>query len=379
MEGPGELTELARSFNRMTARLRERMEALGRERNQVVAMLGGMAEGVVAVDLDGRIMHLNEAACRILETRPGESAGRTIGELTTVTDLLEAVSTGLRDGAPRRQEIAMPGRKGDRTIGLRSTPLGDSHGRPVGLLLVMNDLTDLRRLERVRKDFVANVSHELKTPVSAIRMLVETLIEDEKMEPAEHRRFLERAGDQAVRMSSLIDDLLTLSRVESAEARPEHVLLDLREPVEDSVEALTAAAQTREVTLETSLPGEPVEVRADAESLRQAAGNLIDNAVKYSPSGGRVAVKLRSEGREAIVEVSDSGPGIGPEHLDRIFERFYRVDKARSREMGGTGLGLAIVRHIAIAHGGRVAVESALGKGSVFRLHLPLSNASLRT
>jgi len=373
MEGSGEMAELARSFNRMTARLRERMDALGRERNQVLAILGGMVEGVIAVDLDGRIMYMNEAACRIAGTSPGESAGRTIGEVCRVPDLLEAASTGLRDGKPRVTEIVMSGRAGGRTIGLRIAPLGDARGRQAGLLLVMNDLTELRRLERVRKDFVANVSHELKTPVSAIRMLVETLIDDDKMEQAEHRRFLERTRDQAVRMSALVDDLLTLSRVESANAAPERLTFDLRGPVEDSVDALSASAKLRGLALEIALPGEPVKVMGDHESLRQAAGNLVDNAVKYTPSGGKVVVRLGMEGSEAVLEVSDTGPGIGPEHLDRIFERFYRVDKARSRELGGTGLGLAIVRHIAIAHSGRVTVESALGRGSVFRFYIPLA------
>lgn len=373
VSGPGEIRTLARSFNRMTAHLRDRMDAIGQERGRVLAVLAGMQEGVVAVDLDGRIMLMNESACRILGTSPRESAGKLVSEITRVPAILETVSAGLKSASIGESEVIVPGRQGDRLIGLHAVSLDDTRGRQTGFMMVLNDLTDLRRLERVRKDFVANVSHELKTPVSAIKGLLETVIDDPSMSEIEKKHFLGRAQAQITRMATLVDDLLTLSRAESGVEAMERETLDFRGPVRESLIFSAQLAQARGLKVESEIYAGPVMVHGDAESLRQAVGNLVDNAVKYSIAGGRVLVRLSAGEREALVEVSDTGPGIGPEHLDRIFERFYRVDKARSREMGGTGLGLAIVRHIAITHGGRVQVDSALGRGSIFRLYIPLS------
>jgi two-component system phosphate regulon sensor histidine kinase PhoR len=373
--GPGEVGLLARSFNRMTGRLRERMDIISQERGRVLAVLAGMQEGVVALDLDGRIMLMNESACRILGTSPRESAGKLINEVTRVPAILETVSGGLKSAAPGQVEIVVPGRQGDRLIGLHAVSLNDTGGRQTGFIMVLDDLTDLRRLERVRRDFVANVSHELKTPVSAIKGMLETVIDDPKLSDIERSHFLGRAKAQVNRMAALVDDLLALSRAESGVEAMEREPVDFRGPVRESLLFSAQLVQARGLKVESEIPAEPVLVHGDAESLRQAVGNLVDNAVKYSGTGGLVTVRLRAGEREALVEVSDTGPGIGPEHLDRIFERFYRVDKARSREMGGTGLGLAIVRHIAIAHGGRVEVSSALGRGSIFRLYIPLFRA----
>ena len=374
-DGAGEVGMLARSFNRMTAQLRERMDTIGQERGRVLAVLAGMQEGVVALDLDGRIMLMNESACRILGTSPSESAGKLINEVTRVPAILETVYAGLQSVSARSAEVVVPGRGGDRLIGLHAVSLDDTRGKQTGFMMVLNDLTDIRRLERVRRDFVANVSHELKTPVSAIKGLLETVIEDPKLSDIERKHFLGRAEAQITRMATLVDDLLSLSRAESGVEAMEREAVDFRGPVRESIIFSGQTAKARGLNVDSDVPGTPVLVHGDPESLRQAVGNLVDNAVKYSNTGGRVAVKLAAEGREAVVEVSDTGPGIGPEHLDRIFERFYRVDKARSREMGGTGLGLAIVRHIAIAHGGRVQVDSALGRGSIFRLYIPLFRA----
>ncbi|MEK7477616.1 MAG: ATP-binding protein [Candidatus Coatesbacteria bacterium] len=233
----------------------------------------------------------------------------------------------------------------------------------------------IRRLETVRQDFVANVSHELKTPVTAIRGLAETLIDDPAMDRETHRGFLAKVRDQAERLSRLVGDLLALSRVESGGAALEREALDFRDPVQDSVRALESAAGAKGIGFEAAISPEPLAVRGDREALRQVADNLLDNAVKYTPAGGRVRVVLRREAGEAVLEVIDTGPGIGPEHLGRIFERFYRVDKARSRELGGTGLGLSIVRHVALAHGGQASVESTVGQGSTFRVRLPIVQA----
>jgi two-component system phosphate regulon sensor histidine kinase PhoR len=231
----------------------------------------------------------------------------------------------------------------------------------------------VRGLERVRRDFVANVSHEIKTPLTAVRGLIETLLDDAGMGDETRRRFLGKARDQAARLSALITDLLALSRLESDQQPLDREALDLCRPVQESVRALLPAAEQKRLVVETALPGEPVMVLGDESALRQAIENLLDNAVKYTPEGGRIWVRVRGEPEAAVVEVEDTGVGIEPDEQPRVFERFYRVDKARSRELGGTGLGLSIVKHIALAHGGDVSVESLPGRGSTFRLRLPLA------
>jgi len=279
--------------------------------------------------------------------------------LTALTEAAEAIAAGehdreIRTGAPAE-------------IGQLAAAFKRMTGR------LDERMEAVRRLETVRRDFVANVSHELKTPVTAIRGLAETLMDDPGMDAETHRGFLGKVRDQAARLSGLVGDLLTLSRVESGEGALERELLDFRDPVRDSIRALQPAVEKKGLAFEAGIAEAPLTVHGDREALRQVADNLLDNAVKYTPAGGRVRVSLRRDGAEAVLEVIDTGPGIAPEHLGRIFERFYRVDKARSRELGGTGLGLSIVRHVALAHGGRTAVESVLGKGSTFRVNLPIS------
>ena len=240
--------------------------------------------------------------------------------------------------------------------------------------MVLDDLTQLQRLERVRTDFVANVSHELKTPVTAISGLVETLIESEEMDEETRSRFLGKIQNQSLRLSSLVADLLALSRVE---ARDEQQLelrrMDLRMTALDSVRRATVAAEEKGIQLHSHLPEDAVNVNGDEEALRQVVDNLLDNAIKYTQGGGGVSLSVEVEGDSAILLVKDSGIGIEAEHQERIFERFYRVDKARSREVGGTGLGLSIVKHFTASMGGAVGVESEPGVGTVFRVELPLA------
>jgi two-component system phosphate regulon sensor histidine kinase PhoR len=254
---------------------------------------------------------------------------------------------------------------------MRASPLRDSDNRIAGAVLVFNDVTEFRRLEAVRRDFVANVSHELKTPVTAIRGLVETLIDDAEMPPDRKLDFLRRIRDQSRRLTSLITDLLTVSRVESREWAPELERLDLRETARRSARSFRPLAEAKEIEMKVDLPAEPVYAYADADAMRQIVDNLLENAVKYTPPGGRVWVRVRTDEGLGVVEVGDTGVGISPKYHARVFERFYRVDKARSRELGGTGLGLAIVKHLVQAQAGTVTVESDLGKGSLFRVRMP--------
>jgi two-component system phosphate regulon sensor histidine kinase PhoR len=227
----------------------------------------------------------------------------------------------------------------------------------------------------VRRDFVANVSHELKTPLTAIRGLVETLLDDQGMPQGTQQRFLEKIRDQSTRLSALVVDLLTLARIESNEQGLERRPLDVRRVARECAGRFSAIASERGLALDAELPGGPAFVRADEESLRQIVDNLLDNACKYTPGGGRVAVRVVESPGEVALEVQDTGIGIEARDQQRVFERFYRVDKARSRELGGTGLGLSIVKHLSLALGGRVSLDSAPGRGSTFRVHLPMLDA----
>jgi two-component system phosphate regulon sensor histidine kinase PhoR len=233
-------------------------------------------------------------------------------------------------------------------------------------------VTDLRRLETVRRDFVANVSHELKTPLTAIHGLIETILDDPSMETDTRNHFLSRIHEHSSRLTNLVHDLLALARIEATDSSVEHHVMDLRDPVRGSASRLLASAKQKGLELSVDVPEVAVEVDGDEEALREVMDNLLDNAVKYTPAGGRVRVAMTRDEGEATVVVSDTGIGIAREHVDRIFERFYRVDKARSRELGGTGLGLAIVKHLVQAHGGRITVDSEPGQGSTFRVSLPL-------
>lgn len=373
-----EIGTLARAFNRMADISSERMDTIDTDRNKLSAILAGMVEGVVAVDPDERVVHMNDAAGNLLGALPHESRDKPISEVTRIGELCEVLAATLREkrGAQRNLQLVTP--SGDRVIEMHTSVLYDGQGELAGAVVVLHDVSRLHRLETVRRDFVANASHELKTPITAIRGIVETLIDDDKMPPAKLKRFLGKIRNQSLRLSALVGDLLSLSRLESqgeeAQRAPLDLRLDLRDVVLDSTRALMPTGQERGITLETRLPQAPIEVAGDDEALCQAVTNLLDNALKYTPRGGRVWVRLRTEGADAVIEVEDTGIGIEPRDRERIFERFYRVDKARSRELGGTGLGLAIVKHVARTHGGEVSVESVSGSGSTFRISLPVAS-----
>ncbi|MEO6708806.1 MAG: ATP-binding protein, partial [Planctomycetota bacterium] len=351
--------------------LRERMETIVSDRNKLLAILGSMVEGVVAVDRDDRVVHMNEVAGRLLRASPHDSLGKRIWEVTRIVEVSEILEQARRRAGAADAEVHLAVSNGEARIELRASPLVDGSGALSGAVVVLNDVTDLRRLESLRRDFVANVSHELKTPLTAIRGLVETLIEDKSMEIATRERFHEKIRDQSTRLSSLVSDLLTIARVESQAMTLERKPLDLRATLRECEARFAPLCEAKGLTLELRAPPEPLVVQGDEESLRQIVDNLLDNALKYTPARGRIEVSARAREDEAVLEVSDTGIGIEPRDLERIFERFYRVDKARSRELGGTGLGLSIVKHLVHSLGGRVAVESKLGRGSTFRIVLP--------
>ena len=372
IESSDEIGELGRGLNAMADELTRRMDTISGDRNKLLAVLSDMAEGVIAVDRDDRVLHLNEVAASILGVAAKDALGRRVWEVTRVRQVCEALAHSQRDGHDFEAELEVQGASGLRTLDLKASPLRDSKGSLAGAVVVLHDVTRLRRLEVMRRDFVANVSHELKTPLTAIRGFVETLLDDPSMPVETQRRFLEKIGNQSQRLATLVSDLLTLSRVESDRQTFEHQPVDLREPAKLAVANLAAQAQKKGLKLTLECGDAAIPVRGDSEALRIVADNLLANAIQYTPAGGLVRVRARTEGKLALLEVEDTGIGIEPRDQDRIFERFYRVDKARSRELGGTGLGLAIVKHIALAHGGQVGVTSEPGHGSTFTVRLPL-------
>ncbi len=370
---PEELADLAAAVNRLGSALQSRMQELIRQWNEREAILASMAEGVLAVDPDERIISLNAAAAELIGVPREQAIGRSLPEVVRNPALQRLVSDVLNRQAAASDEIQLlQSPEEPRLLHAQGSVLYDAAERPHGALVVLHDVTRLKQLENVRRDFVANVSHELKTPVTTIKGYVETLLEGTVDHAEDVQRFLRIIASQADRLQALIDDLLTLSRLDEA---PEKMEISLeRQPLSPvlraAIETCRPKAETKQIRIELACD-ERLVARLNAVLLEQAVVNLVDNAIKYSPPGQSVEVEVASGPLEIEIRVVDHGCGIPREHLPRIFERFYRVDKARSRELGGTGLGLAIVKHIAQAHGGRTSVTSSPGQGSTFCIHLP--------
>ena len=366
-----ELGTLARAFNQMSARLGSRLRDLKHSSERLSTVLESMTEGVVAVDARQRILFANTAACELLDFDASEVEGRPLLEQVRHHRLDKAISTTLREGVAKEIECEMEGPP-VRVLSVYGACLpGDP---PPGAVLVLHDVTGLRRLENLRHEFVANVSHELKTPLSSIKAYSETLLDGALDDKTNNERFVQQIADQAERLYQLILDLLSLARIESGSQTFEIVTVAAGEIVMDCLAHHAEAAAAKRIALATEPPEATMQLQADEEGLVQILNNLLSNAINYTPDGGRVTVRWRAEGDRGVIEVADTGIGIAPEDQARVFERFYRVDKARSRELGGTGLGLAIVKHLTHSFGGEVDVESTLGEGCTFRVRLPLAS-----
>lgn len=371
VSGADEIAELAQAMNHMAEQLDERIRTIVNQRNQQEAVLSSMIEGVIAVDAEKRIISLNRSAAHMLGLAADDVHGRGIETVVRNTALQEFIDRSLDSPSPIEGEFVLHA-ESEQTVQAHGAVLRDSVGNGLGAVIVLNDVTRLRRLEQVRQDFVANVSHELKTPITSIKGFVETLLDGALANPEDARRFLEIVDKQAERLTAILEDLLVLSRTEAG-ARRKGIPLErssLPEVLNAAVTLCQPKAQARGIEIHCDCPN-TLEARINAPLLEQAVTNLIDNAVKYSDTGGFVHIATERENDEVVIRVQDHGVGIPPEHLPRLFERFYRVDKARSRNLGGTGLGLSIVKHIVQAHEGRVEVESTPGKGSTFSIHLP--------
>ena len=365
---PDDLGRLGATLNAVHAELDARLEALRRERDDRERILAHMSDGVMLVDAEDRILQANMRMVELLEMPLRPAAGTPLVQFKRVPGLIQLVQTAREEGRTVQRELE-PWSTHARHVRATVTPLADEGPGPV--LLVLHDLSESDALQRLRQDLVANVSHELRTPLTSLRGYAETLLEG-GLEDAEHREgFVRIIRDQAVSLQALVEDLLSLAEMERPDAALRLETFDLRVLAAEQVASLRNAAKRAELSLEL-VPGEPVSVTADRVRLSQAIGNLVDNAIKYTERGG-VQVVLGVRDAKAWCEVRDTGPGIPAEDLPRVFERFYRVDKARSRAKGGTGLGLAIVKHAVALHDGVVALESRVGQGSTFRFEIPIT------
>jgi len=377
-----ELADLGEALNETAKQLDFEIRLLTNERNRSGAILRSMVEGVAVIDAQERLVFCNRAFSEILNLDPASSEGRPLIELVRISELLGLIRRALRGEEGLQSDIAM-GIVQQRNFVVTAAPVkaleagaGSGAGvaeKPSGAVVVLHDVTELRRLERVRQDFVANVSHEFKTPLTAIQGFAETLLAGALDDPNNNRRFLEIIRDHAARLARLTDDLLKLARIEAGKLEIEFSAVGLTELIEGCAETTLLKASRKQITLEIDIPPGLPAGRGDASLLRDVLQNLLDNAIQYTPAGGRIQVSATAAAREAIITVADTGIGIPVTEQERIFERFYRADAARSREAGGTGLGLSIAKHIVEAHGGRLWVESTVGSGSRFYFSIPLA------
>jgi two-component system phosphate regulon sensor histidine kinase PhoR len=372
VSGSREQAGLAEAMNAMAAELDERIRAISRQQAEQEAVLNSMVEGVLAIDGEERLLWLNQTAARLLGVDAETVRGWSIQQVVRNTDLQRFLDRVLASDGPLEMDLAFRIAGDPRDMQAHGAALRDEEGRRIGALVVLNDVTRLRRLETVRRDFVANVSHELKTPITSIKGFVETLLDGALQNPEDTERFLRIIARHADRMDAILEDLLALSRLEgqNGEAAMAMEAVPVGEVIAAALQSCESRAADRNIHIELTGDRE-VNIRANPALLEQAFVNLIDNAVKYSPPGSRVTVNVEQAGADTFIHIIDQGCGIAREHLPRIFERFYRVDTGRSRKLGGTGLGLAIVKHIAQVHQGAVAVDSTLGSGSTFTIHLP--------
>jgi two-component system phosphate regulon sensor histidine kinase PhoR len=365
-----ELADLTTTLNQTARKLDQTIQRLTEERNLSAAILASMEEGVVVIGPDHRVIYCNSAFCEAAGVQGVCGEGRPIMELVRHSDLLSFIQKALTGKETIHGEVVV-GSIRTRSFAVTAAPIR-SENEIIGAVMVLHDITEIRRLERARRDFIANISHEFKTPLTAIRGFAETLLGG-ALEDAENRsRFLEIIREHALRLGRLTDDLLKLAQIEAGQLPQATQAIPVAQVIDPCLEIARIKAEQKDIVLDAAYDGNLPPFHGDARSLREILENLLDNAVRYTSPGGHIRVTVVVEGLEMILSVADTGIGIPKADQDRIFERFYRADAARSRESGGTGLGLSIVKHLVEAHSGRIRVESEVGQGSTFYIHLPL-------
>jgi len=363
-----EMGRLAEAVNATLNSLKNKIIALEKEQGRIQAILGSMIEGVIVVDRNGRIISINPTIERIFDCLKVEVEGKFFLEGLRNNDVAEVINSVLKKGEFISQELVLswPVQK---VFQINASPIFEMKSVS-GCLLVIHDITEIRKLETMRRDFVANVSHELKTPLTSIKGFVETLLSGALEDKENGRHFLEIIRNHTDRLSSLIDDLLDLSHIESKEIKLDLSKFHIKDLLDEVLFAFKSQIKEKGLNVENNIPPDLL-LRADKKKIEQVFTNLIDNAIKFNKQNGSISLYSAPQGDSLRITVEDSGIGIPERDLARIFERFYRVDKARSRELGGTGLGLAIVKHIAELHNGSVGVESTEGLGSKFSFTIP--------
>jgi two-component system phosphate regulon sensor histidine kinase PhoR len=340
------------------------------DRENLGTILSSMVEGVIVINAQGRIEHASPNFCRLLELRSKETQNKLYWEVIWNQEINDSLKEALIAKRAVRKEINIIGPK-ESFFSMQISPVMDREDKLLSLIAVFHDITELKKLEKIRADFVANVSHELKTPLTAIKGFVETLKTSAKDDPLALARFLDIIDKQAQRLENLVNDLLILSSIESKEMKMNIVAEPLNKIIHSVIGLHKKIIEDKGHQVTVDIPVDLPKVLVDRGRMEQVFLNLLDNAVKFTPPGGKISIQAKWERPYVCVEVKDNGVGIAAEHLSRVFERFYRVDRARSREAGGTGLGLAIVRHIVSAHQGKIEVESSPDSGSTFRVLLP--------
>ncbi len=371
-----ELGKLAEALNRMAINASQRMAEITTDRNRLATIFTGMVEGVIGVDQNQKIIHVNQAAVDLLKLSMTDCINRPIQEEVPVKEIILALQQVQQKKGVVNTQMRCSSQEDERIVDIYVAALSQDDKESPGAVIVLHDISELDHLERIRRDFVANASHELKTPITAIRGLTETILDDEAMEAEIRQQFIQKIHAQSLRLSSLVTDLMTISRLESDPARQHFQAFDLKEVVKRSVSGCQSSCTEKKQKMSISLTSDSVFIEGDMQAIRQLIDNLVDNAIKYTPVAGSIKIILNVEESFARLIVEDTGIGISPVFQQRVFERFYRVDKARSRELGGTGLGLSIVKNIAEQHGGSVAVKSQPGAGSTFIVTIPMMSPS---
>ncbi|THB63458.1 MAG: HAMP domain-containing protein [Spirochaetaceae bacterium] len=368
------VADVAATMNQMASQLQSRIQTVVSQQQELEALFSSMAEGIIVLASDGTIARMNHIAANMFNANPEKDKGRPLLQVARNSMLDELINNTKKENTAKEKEIQLFGPV-PRTLSVHATCY-QSQSRS-GILLVLHDITEIRRLETVRRDFVANVSHELKTPITSISGFIETIMDDPEMPQENLSNFLRIVSNQSQRLQAIIEDLLSLSRIEEHGRELPKSNVAVLPLMQDVIELCRHAAETQSIKVQLAHEGQDT-IHANANLLEQALFNLLQNAIKYSPAGSQVIMKSSTAGvgedAEICFSVEDSGTGIPQKDIPRLFERFYRVDRARSRELGGTGLGLAIVKHIALAHNGRVSVQSTLGKGSRFEIHIPATH-----
>jgi two-component system phosphate regulon sensor histidine kinase PhoR len=368
-----ELADLSSTLNQTAQKLDATIQILTDERNQSAAVLSSTAEGIVVISPDQRVIFCNPAFCRTLRIEEKDWGNRPVVEVVPNADLLNLIQLACSGSKAVSSEIVV-GSVRTQSFAVTVTPVL-SNNMPAGTVLVLHDISDLRRLERARRDFIANISHEFKTPLTAIQGFSETLLNGALEDKDVSRRFLSIILSHSIRLRQLTDDLLKLAQIEAGKLQLRYQSFSIGELIDPCIELAQLNSDQKNLVLKAEYDRNLPAVDGDVFRLQQALQNLIDNAVFYTPSGGNVTVKAYTQDSDIVVSVTDTGAGIPKVEQERIFERFYRADAARSREEGGTGLGLSIAKHMVEAHGGRIQVVSEVGVGSTFSIYLPMKQS----